>query len=376
MAKTNTTFTNFAAKKLLGKTQTRPSRDVAEENYPSNVSVVGGGVFAESIPREPGTDFYTLYSASAGAPATVERVYFDLVPILDGYYDADASATDGGESGENPQLGNHAFYLKLPSNYETTSSNPLTGSGNFVNDKRVYLSKGGLQLVPPFATDAGLPGASGVNRYNIQLFSGDPTNPANRISETDSIDWQFDYYSGIVFVQDYVSAEPVTASAYLYVGKYLDEKLSDLSSSIGSGGGSDITVKDEGSNLTTTATSFDFVGSGVTATNSGDDVTITIAGGISYSRRAVTSTITSSVNDAILGVSGTAAIDIRLPSAGDYSAGQYFTVKDESGAADTKNITILASGSQTIDGQTSIVLESPYAAVNIYSNGSDKFFIY
>ena len=105
-------------------------------------------------------------------------------------------------------------------------------------------------------------------------------------------------------------------------------------------------------------------------------MTVTISDSISYSRRAVTATLTSSVNDAILGVSGNAAIDIRLPAAGAFTAGQYFTVKDESGGADVKNITILASGSQTIDGATSIILESPYAAVNIYSNGSDKFFIY
>ena len=163
MAKTNVTFTNFAAKKLLGKTQTRPSLTDAEEAFPSNVSVPGAGVFAESIPREPGTDFFTLYSASAGKPATVERVYFDLVGITDSIYDADASSADGGEESQNSTT--HAYYLKLPSNYETTSSNPNKGSGNFVNDKRLYLSRGGLQLVPPFTTDAGLPGSSGNNRY-------------------------------------------------------------------------------------------------------------------------------------------------------------------------------------------------------------------
>jgi hypothetical protein len=36
----------------------------------------------------------------------------------------------------------------------------------------------------------------------------------------------------------------------------------------------------------------------------------------------------------------------------------------------------LPSGSETIDGRTSIMLESPFAAVNIYTNGVDKFFIY
>ena len=203
------------------------------------------------------------------------------------------------------------------------------------------------------------------------------------ISFTDNIDWTVDYYAGTIFIQDYdevaggVGKLPTSASAYVYVGKYLDEKLTDLSSSIGEGGGSAITVKDEGSNLSTAAVSFDFVGTGVTATKpSGENITVTIPGGINFSRDAVVSTITASITSSILGVSGTAPISIRLPSAGDYVAGQYFTVKDESGAANIKNITILASGSQTIDGEGSIVLESPFAAVNIYSNGTDKFFIY
>ena len=376
MAKTNVTSTNFAAKKLLGKTQVRPSLTDAQEAFPSNVSVPGAGVFAESIPREPGTEFFTLYSASAGSPVTVERVYFDCIAISDGFYDADAAASDGGD--ESQSAGDHAYYLKLPSNYETTSSNPLTGSGNFINDKRLYLSRGGLQLVPPFTTDAGLPGSSGNNNYFVELYTGDPTNPANKISETDAIDWQFDYYSGIIFIQDYDASKiPVTASAYLYVGKYLDEKISDLSASIGSGGGSDIIVKDEGSNLSTAAVSFDFVGEGVTATKpSGENITVTIPGGINYSRTAVTSTITASTSAQILGVSASTVVDIRLPAASGYTAGQFFTVKDEGGNASTNTIRIRTTGADTIDGTGSIALQSDYAAVNVYSDGSSKFFIY
>lgn len=45
------------------------------------------------------------------------------------------------------------------------------------------------------------------------------------------------------------------------------------------GGGSAITAKDEGSTLTTGMTSIDFVGAGVTATNSSGAVTVTIPGG-------------------------------------------------------------------------------------------------
>ncbi|MDA7494657.1 hypothetical protein N8467_01165, partial [bacterium] len=88
----------------------------------SNVSVPGAGVFAETIPRIPGTDMFTMYSASAGGPATVEKVYFDCVAISDGFYDGDASSADGGD--ESQSQGDHAYYLKLPSNYQTTSSNP------------------------------------------------------------------------------------------------------------------------------------------------------------------------------------------------------------------------------------------------------------
>lgn len=449
MAKTNVTFTNFAAKKLLGKTQVRPSLSDAEEAFPSNVSVPGAGVFAEPVPREPGTDFFTLYSASAGGPATVEKVYFDCVAISDSLYDADASSADGGD--ESQSQGHHAYYLKLPSNYQTTSSNPNRGTGSFVNDKRLYLSRGGLQLVPPFATDAGLPGSSGNNYYFIELYTGDPTNPSNKISSTDAIDWQFDYYSGIVFIQDFDAAKvPVTASAYLYVGEYLDEKLTNLSSNTGTITalnnklanrlttiGATTTELDGEANLTFDGSQMTVIGklsvgeidtSGalLDITGSGDELMVHIreagssnaslaitgknfspaanagkiatslefsssvnvsasayfgdgsnlTGILTYNRRAVSTTITASVVDRILGVSGTAGVDIRLPSAADYSAGQYFTVKDESGAADIKNITIRTSGSQTIDGQTSIIIESPHAAVNIYSDGSSKFFIY
>jgi hypothetical protein len=369
MAKTNVTSTNFSAKKLLGKAQTRPSLTEAQEAFPSNVSVPGGGVFAESLPREPGTAYFTQYSASDGSPATVERVYFDLVAIGDGNYDADAASEDGGDSTQGQT--DHAYYLKLPANYETTSSNPNKGSGNFTNGAKLYASRGRLQVVPPFVTDAGLPGVGGSNRYFIELYTGDPTNPSNLISSTDPMDWQFDFYSGILFIQDSASVAPVTASAYLYTGKYLDEKLTSIEAS----SGNNIVVKDEGSNITTAASSFNFVGASVVASNSGNDVTVTLSSAV-FSRTPVDSTVTASVSDVILAVSGTAAIDIRLPSAANYTSGQNFIVKDESGAADLKNITIRPISGQTIDGANSIVLESPFAAVNIYSNGSNKFFVY
>ena len=364
--KTNLTSTQFAAKKLLGKAHTSNLKSDVNEVIPSNVSLPAEGIFAEPLPNVPGDSFYTLYSASAGAPATVERVYFDIVSISDTIYDAN---TSGGGGDEASTSGPHGYYLKLPTNYEGASSSPRAGTGVYTNGKRVYDSRGGLQLVPPLISNAS------PNKYVMKIYKGDPTNDANEITSGDSIDWQVDYYAGTIFIQDYdASKVPLTASAYLYVGKYLDTKITEISSS--SGGGGNLIIKDEGSNITTAASSIDFVGSGVAASNSGNNVTVTVTQGISYSRRAATATITASVNDRLIGVSASAALEIRLPSAAGYDSGQFFTVKDEAGNCNNFNITILTTGGQTIDGVASIVLESPFAAVNIYTDGSSKFFIY
>ena len=361
--KTNLTSTQFAAKKLLGKAHTSNLKGDVNESIPSNVSMPSDGVFAETIPNSPGDTFFVVQSASANDPGTVERVYLDVVSLSDTIYDANDT---GGGGDEASTSGPHGYYLQLPSNYQTTSSNPQRGTGSFVNSKRIYDSRGSLQLVPPLISNAS------PNNYFLKLYKGDPTNAANEITSGDTVDWQVDYYSGVVFVQDYNSSTvPVSASAYIYTGKYLNEKLTDISSSAGGS----LIVKDEGSNITTAATSIDFVGAAVVASNSGNDVTVTLSSAV-FSRTAVTSTITSSVNDRILGVSASAAIDIRLPAASGFSSGANFIVKDEAGNANNFNITIKTTGADKIDGATSVMLESPYAAVNIYTDGSSKFFIY
>ena len=363
--KTNLTSTQFAAKKLLGKAHTSNLKGDVNESIPSNVSMPSDGIFAEAIPNNPGTAFYTLYSASAGGPATVEKVLLDVVSLSDTIYDANDS---GGGGDEASTSGAHGYYLQLASNYQTTSSNPNKGSGNFVNSKRIYDSRGGLQLVPPLISNAS------PNYYFLQLYKGDPSDPANEITSGDTIDWQVDYYSGVVFLQDFNSSTvPVSASAYIYVGSYLNDKLTEISSS--GGGGTDITIKDEGSNITTAASSIDFVGAAVVASNDGNDVTVTLSSAV-FSRTFVTASVTSSATDRIIGVSASAAMDIRLPGASAFSAGGNFTIKDEAGNANNFNITVRASGSETIDGQSSVILESPHAALNLYSNGTNKFFIY
>ena len=103
---------------------------------------------------------------------------------------------------------------------------------------------------------------------------------------------------------------------------------------------------------------------------------VSASAGMACSRTEVASNYTASVNDYFLGVSASATLEILLPKASNLLNGQVFTVKDEAGNANSYNIKINLSGSDTVDGANNITLESPYAAVNLYTNGSNKFFIY
>jgi hypothetical protein len=98
--------------------------------------------------------------------------------------------------------------------------------------------------------------------------------------------------------------------------------------------------------------------------------------GLKLNRTSITTTYTASLTDYYIGVDSTGGtISLRLPDAATVSDGQTYVVKDEAGAANTNFITILASGSQTIDGQNQVLLQSPYAAISLYCNGTNKYFI-
>lgn len=105
---------------------------------------------------------------------------------------------------------------------------------------------------------------------------------------------------------------------------------------------------------------------------------MSFAGGIAYKRRVVAWDYQILKTDYIVSVQTdtvTASVTLTLPNADDCTNGQTFVIKDEGGAANTRPIQIDCSGSDVIDGQNTILLESPYAAIQVYCNGSDKYFI-
>lgn len=102
----------------------------------------------------------------------------------------------------------------------------------------------------------------------------------------------------------------------------------------------------------------------------------TFGGGIAIFRRVVTANYTITAAEHLVAVTDTsAARTLTLPSAVTFGTGGLLIIKDESGGAATNNITINRASTQTIDGQTSVVINTNYGKVQLYSNGANWFTI-
>jgi hypothetical protein len=75
-------------------------------------------------------------------------------------------------------------------------------------------------------------------------------------------------------------------------------------------------------------------------------------------------------------VNTTGSITISLPYASGSVNGRTYIIKDEGGMAETKPIIIDTLNGDTIDGIDTVTIESPYASLNIYTDGNSRWFIY
>ena len=212
--KTNLTFTNFSAKKLLAKAHTSHAATDNEEIVGSAVQISAQTIFADTVPQSPSKTLNQVQNSS------VEYVELDLNPIAASFFDANDFDTDA----QSQAAGHHAYYFSLKSSYQSDTNNSKGGSGPFLNGQHLTGSLGALQIIPPaFSLDA-------PNPYTCTIYSGS-RDVEDQISLTDEIDWYVDYYNGILYVQDYDASKiPTRAKAFIYVGNM-------LSTQIGSGGG-------------------------------------------------------------------------------------------------------------------------------------------
>ncbi len=233
--KTNTSATFFAQKKLLGKGHTSNLKTDGEELIGSNIQAGSSLIFGEAIPVSASLDLYTIQSASAGGPGTIEYITFALTAITGTTYDANSTNPDGGsgtDSGESSQVsGPHSYKFVFPSDYESQSSNSRAGNDYFKNSRIIHETLGRVQLVPPFFSQ------EAPNPYIVKIYKDNGSGGVgDEIPLLDNIDWNVDYYNGILFLQDYNSSKiPAHAKAFAYVGKMAEEVISSASN----GGGGD-----------------------------------------------------------------------------------------------------------------------------------------
>ena len=97
-----------------------------------------------------------------------------------------------------------------------------------------------------------------------------------------------------------------------------------------------------------------------------------LSGGLIHKRVTVSSNYTASITDYILGV---ASVPVSIIfDATSFTDGQVVVIKDESGAASVANpVALSASASQTIDGEGNVAIESPYGAIQLYSDGANWY---
>lgn len=197
----------ISLKKLSGKAHTSNDKDLANEALPSGLTLASNTIFGEPITSSPvGNSLYDI-------TGQVEYIRFQVDFI----------------AGSDTINGRHGFELKLPADYEASSSNSKAGTYPYINNQVVNITSGSLQLVPPsFATS-----------YEAKpYYGGDATkNSGTRIPILDESDWYLDYFNGIIFQQDPPGTgddpeNPDFIEAYLYIGQYLDEVVAS-----GSGGG-------------------------------------------------------------------------------------------------------------------------------------------
>lgn len=82
---------------------------------------------------------------------------------------------------------------------------------------------------------------------------------------------------------------------------------------------------------------------------------------------------TAAVTDSYIGVNRAGVVTVNLPAAATAGSGAVLVIHDESGAANTNNITIDGNSSETIDGSTTNTISTAYGTQRLICDGSNWF---
>ena len=163
--------------------------------------------------------------------------------------------------------------------YYFTTSDPSSVSDTVTSDQLIETDQQTNFVSPKYiiASDSPNNTESSTPGYKVVVYK-DTSSTASGItaSPSDPASYVFDFKTGVltwVGSNQPASNQFVYITTYQYIGRTLRSQIDD--GSIG-GGGSDLTIQEEGSSLSTAATTLNFVGNAVTATGTGATKTITI----------------------------------------------------------------------------------------------------
>jgi len=226
--KTTRNLSQFAEKKLVGKSHTSAQKTDNAEGIPSNIQISTNTIFGEAVPDGPtSAPTETLWAVTS---SVVQYVQFDVTEIGLTTYDADSNIDSGGD--DSPQnIGPHAWALSLPANYESSSTTGGTkhhtkvGTAPYEDSTRVYDTLGALQLIPTNVYINTSNVASNPYIAKIYVWDGSDasTKETTPLSTAAHVDWFVDYYSGIIFFQEYDGKVPYKVEAFIYVGDMADQ---------------------------------------------------------------------------------------------------------------------------------------------------------
>jgi hypothetical protein len=273
----------IALKKLAGKAQTSNDKGLSNEALPSGITSTSETIFGEAISTSPSST--ALYTVTG----KVEYVRFPTSFI----------------AGSDTSAGRHGFELKLPSDYESNSSNSKAGTYPFQNNQTINITSGSLQLVPTsFATS-----------YEAKPYYGGTSakDSGTQIPLLDARDWYLDYFNGVFFQQDPTGTgdqadNPDYVEAYLYIGDMLNTIVTAAG---GTGGTGDpnaqyLVLAATGS---LTAERVLTAGTGISTTDAGAGGAYTVA-----VNNSVVATLTGSQFSGTVGVTGSIGSTSKITS--------------------------------------------------------------
>ena len=217
---------------------------------------------------------------------------------------------------------------------------------------------------------------------SINIYNGNPNGPAVKLGETNG-NGEVSISASCIEAKD-ITIQQITASwihaPHLFTGSAatsgsylaLDTNNQIIIATASFRGGADSTpAQGPTGSLQFQIGAGDFSGSSQVVYESAKN-RLSVDAGMVHNRVTVSASHTASVSNYILGV--THVPSSILFDATQFSSGQVMVVKDESGVASSANsITLVPSGSQTIDGAPSLIVESPYGGVLLYTNGTNWF---